>query len=975
MLNYRCKSSAKSKATVHTCCLLKSSTCVASRSAVLQSLVQCGLTADEATTRHSYDSYGNLTQTTYPQSNVTKYTYGTISGCPESGTEDLYPTQVEEAYGRPEERTTTFEYNCASGRVTRQRDVDNSLTQTFGYDSLARPTTVVEASLREQQTSYQDDQRKVFVERDQFTKGDDKLAASMEYDPLGRLARERSNDTSKISKTGSGGIRVERGYRYSGDNRYELVSTPYVNSSDAGWTRTKYDRNGRVIEVEVFTGKPAPWGSNTTSLGKMTTSYSANTTTVTDPAGVARTNTYDGLGRLTRVRENGISATTCYGYDVLDNLTSVRQGAAASGSSCTGGQLRTFAYDSLSRLKTAVNPESGTTTYSYDRNGNLKTKTDPRSGTAAYAYDKLDRLTGTSYSAGGTDFSSTPAVTYTYSADGASGCKNKHRLTSVSSSISTTSYTCYDGLGRVKKSSQQTGSTTYRFSYVYNLDDTLQSVTYPSTRKLAYQYDAAGRLTAVGENTVGATDYASAIRYKPHGGINSLTLGNGLYESWAYNQRLQPTQIKLGTTSGGSDKLKLDFTYKTPNNNDNNGNVRSQTITRPSLTALTQTYTYDGANRLKSYTYRSATTNYKYGPEGRRVQKATPTVTETYVYDAFGKLAAEYSTAAPTSGGTYYRTTDHLGSTRLVTKQDKSDADCYDFAPFGEEIPNTLGGRSSNACFAASFDGRHRFTGQERDDESDLDYFGARYFGASLGRFISPDPLMASAKVSNPQTWNRYAYTLNNPLRYIDPDGLEVPDDCVQDPECTIVVKINVIYDSTVNEGQGLTTEQKQEFEKEQIEKAQKGFGISNIKLDVTYTPGSYTVDANGLLQLTGLKSDSLNLLVSSGTPTGAAGTSGVNRSGTALTVVNFNEVFNRNLFLLFTNTTSHEFAHQFLGDVFRPKPRGFIGILRNRFHEFVVDSHIVVQGFGVSNQAFRKGLAPRRYAAPLNPQAIKPQQ
>ena len=700
----------------------------------------------------------------------------------------------------------------------------------------------------------------MFVQRDQLTLGDDKLAASMQYDPLGRLARERSNDTSKISKTGSGGIRVERGYRYSGANRYELVSTPYVNSSDAGWTRTKYDRNGRVIEVEVFTGKPAPWGSNTSSLGKMTTSYSANTTTVTDPAGVARTNTYDGLGRLTRVRENGISATTCYGYDVLDNLTSVRQGAAVSGSNCTGGQLRTFAYDSLSRLKSAVNPESGTTTYTYDRNGNLLTKTDPRqssstppkNGKATHTYDKLDRITGTSYSAGGTDFSSTPAVTYTYSAGASTSCKNKHRLTSVSSSSSTTSYTCYDGLGRVKKSSQQTGSTTYRFSYVYNLDDTLQSVTYPSTRKLAYQYDAAGRLTAVGENTVGATDYASAIRYKPHGGINSLTLGNGLYESWAYNQRLQPTQIKLGTTSSGSNKLKLDFTYGTTNNK-NNGNLTKQIITRPSLTALTQTYTYDRANRLKtaaesgagtawsrtygydvygnravtansglptsplmptattnfsastnrltltgarydnagnltatslgdtlkydaenrlkSYTLSNATTTYKYGPEGRRVQKATPTVTETYVYDAFGKLAAEYSTAAPSSGGTFYRTTDHLGSTRLVTKQDKSDADCYDYAPFGEEIPNTLGSRSSNACFAASFDGRHRFTGQERDEESDLDYFGARYYASNMGRFLSVDPENAGALATDPQSWNMYTYVRNNPLRYIDPDG------------------------------------------------------------------------------------------------------------------------------------------------------------------------------------------------------------
>ena len=397
---------------------------------------------------------------------------------------------------------------------------------------------------------------------------------------------------------------------------------------------------------------------------------------------------------------------------------------------------------------------------------------------------------------------------------------------------------------------QQTDGTTYSFSYVYNLDGTLQSVTYPSTRKLAYQYDAAGRLTAIGENTVGATDYASAIGYKPHGGINSLTLGNGLHESWAYNQRLQPTAIKLGTTSGGSDKLKLDFNYGTTNNN---GNVRSQTITRPSLTALTQTYTYDGANRLKtaaesgagaawsrtygydvygnravtansglptsplmptattnfststnrltltgarydnagnltatslgdtlkydaenrlkSYTYRNATTNYKYGPEGRRVQKATPALTETYVYDAFGKLAAEYSTAAPSNGGTFYRTPDHLGSTRLVTKQDKSDADCYDYAPFGEEIPNTLGNRSSNACFAASFDGRHRFTGKERDDESDLDYFLARYYSGPLGRFLNPDQPFADQYPENPQSWNLYGYVRNNPLTFVDPDG------------------------------------------------------------------------------------------------------------------------------------------------------------------------------------------------------------
>ena len=606
-----------------------------------------GLSADEATTRHSYDRHGNLTLTTDPQGHRTKYTYGTIDDCPESGT-NLYPTRVVEAFGSSVARTTTFAYNCDSGRVTRQTDVDNSLTQTFGYDRLARPTSLDEAALREQQTSYQDDQRKVFVERDQLTKGDDKLASSMEYDALGRLARERSNHTTKISKTGTEGIWVDRGYRYSSTNRYELVSTPYVDSG-AGWTRTKYDHNGRVVEVKVFTGLPAPWGSTTASLGKVTTSYSANTTTVRDPDGVTRTHTYDGLGRLTRVRENGISATTCYGYDVLDNLTAVRQGATLSSSSCTGGQLRTFSYDSLSRLTTAVNPESGTTRYTYDDNGNLLTMTDARGGRVDHGpYDDLDRNTRTRYSGGGSDFSSTPAVTYSYDASGAAGCKNQGRLTAVSSSVSTTSYSCYDGLGRVERSSQQTGGSTYSFSYAYNPDDTLESVTYPSTRKLAYQYDAAGRLTAVGENTVGATDYASAIRYKPHGGINTLTLGNGLYESWAYNQRLQTTQIKLGATSSGSDKLKLEFNYGASTNN---GNLLSQIITRPGLSALTQSYGYDGANRLSSAAESGAGAAWS----------------RSYDYDVYGNRAVTANSGLPTSPLMPTATTNYSSATNRLT--------------------------------------------------------------------------------------------------------------------------------------------------------------------------------------------------------------------------------------------------------------------------------------------------------------------
>lgn len=67
-------------------------------------------------------------------------------------------------------------------------------------------------------------------------------------------------------------------------------------------------------------------------------------------------------------------------------------------------------------------------------------------------------------------------------------------------------------------------------------------------------------------------------------------------------------------------------------------------------------------------------------------------------------------------------------------------------------------------------------TEKERDTETGLDYFEARYFASNQGRFTSTDPLISSAHVGVPQSWNRYAYALNNPLRFIDPNGLEAMD-------------------------------------------------------------------------------------------------------------------------------------------------------------------------------------------------------
>ncbi len=206
---------------------------------------------------------------------------------------------------------------------------------------------------------------------------------------------------------------------------------------------------------------------------------------------------------------------------------------------------------------------------------------------------------------------------------GSAPCFNKGRLDSVVNSVSTTSFPCYDAVGRASQSSQITAGTTYPFIYTYNLDSTLETQTYPDGFKVAYKYDSAGRPTKAGRNTVGQIDFAQNITYKPHGAPDQFTLGNGLTETTTYNNRLQPctmtasTLLTLTFKYGATDSGNCDVT-----SNDNNGNILQQVITASGNPTFTQKYTYDAVNRIKTV-----------GENNDFWQR-------TYSYDAFGNRAA-----------------------------------------------------------------------------------------------------------------------------------------------------------------------------------------------------------------------------------------------------------------------------------------------------------------------------------------------
>jgi RHS repeat-associated protein len=187
----------------------------------------------------------------------------------------------------------------------------------------------------------------------------------------------------------------------------------------------------------------------------------------------------------------------------------------------------------------------------------------------------------------------------------------------------------------------------------------------------------------------------------------------------------------------------------------------------------TSTYAWNAESEMKT----ADGINYTYDGNGNRVQKSNGKI---YWYgagtevldesDSSGNIMDEYlffngvriAHKSVGSGSIYYYAQDFLRTSRVLMTS--AGALCYDadFYPYGGEYIFT------NTCSQ-----NYKFTGKERDTESNLDNFGARYFSSILGRFMSPDPdnVSAGLHMDDPQSWNGYTYVRNNPGTLTDPTG------------------------------------------------------------------------------------------------------------------------------------------------------------------------------------------------------------
>jgi RHS repeat-associated protein len=172
----------------------------------------------------------------------------------------------------------------------------------------------------------------------------------------------------------------------------------------------------------------------------------------------------------------------------------------------------------------------------------------------------------------------------------------------------------------------------------------------------------------------------------------------------------------------------------------------------------------------------AAGSSYTYDGDGIRVEKAGGDATPTLYWgglaesDLSGNFTSEYIFASGrriarrnvATGSVYYYFADMLGSTSTVATAAGAVENESDYYPFGGEDIVTQNLTNQH----------YKFTGKERDTESGNDYFGARYYASSMGRFLSPDPVGNwAASPDDPQSWNQYAYVEGNPLTMVDPDG------------------------------------------------------------------------------------------------------------------------------------------------------------------------------------------------------------
>ncbi len=743
------------------------------------------------TTSYSYDVMWRLAQANFPdggQTTITRqetsYPFSATSTQIASPSPSIARTNFFDGLGRVSESRFNSDPACSAPNV-------NTTTTTF--DALGRKASVSNPYCSTSDPTYG--------------------ITTYSYDALNRTTVITNPDSTTILNTYTGAA-TETQDEGNGAERVSRIS--------------QIDGLGRMVTAcevsgttQLGSGKtPAACGQAIAGTGFLTSySYDAldNLLRVSQGIFLPRSFSYDSLSRLTQAN-NPESGTISYVYDADGNITS-RTAPEANQTSASTTDITTMTYDALNRLTAKSYSQSlNTVSFAYDAttvSNGIGRMTSAIAKTPAiffipppdvttgdvlitmdvsseiFGYDAMGRVIDNSQCTPSNCPSGDLPVKYTYDLAG--------HTTSTTNGAGVMLSETNDGGGRVMSVASSLDDAQHPTPLIskmtYNGPGEEIAASLGNTLNETAAYDKRTRVTSFAAGSV----YNYSLTYEPdtdihtaddsvnsnwtytYDSFNRLSTSSSAAQSYSYVYDRFGNRWQQNVTGGTGLQSTLSFMGVGLLGPTNQADTYSYDAAGNLLNDGVNSYLYDDENRIVQVSGSSGLTIYIYDAMGRRVEKSSATETVDFVNDLAGKkitelnppgvmlrgevFAAGRHVATYWNGTTYFDHADWLGSERARSTYQGALAETCTSLPFGDGL----------TCSNSDPSPLH-FTGKERDAESGLDNFGARYNSSSLGRFMSPDPAgMMAVDIGNPQTFNRYAYVLNNPLSFTDPFGL----DCV----------------------------------------------------------------------------------------------------------------------------------------------------------------------------------------------------